>query len=120
MKEGWMKNDKAWMKNDEGWKMNDEGWWFQAVEGFCFRTHERTDICDCRVAFATEKRIIFLDCSKMSLIDKNQTLSKNLYLKYSSRAALLLKNIYLLAWKKSLYHCHNRYIGSYSKINYLS
>ena len=53
MKEGWMKNDKAWMKNDEGWKMNDEGWWFQAVEGVCFRTHERADICDCRVAFAT-------------------------------------------------------------------
>ena len=26
-----------------------------------------------------KKRIIFLDCSKMSLIDKNQTLSKNLY-----------------------------------------
>jgi len=58
MKEGWMKNDEGWMKNDEGWKMNDEGWWFQAVEGFCFktdrRTNERTDICDCRVAFATE------------------------------------------------------------------
>ena len=23
--------------------MNDEGWWFQAVEGFCRRTDERTD-----------------------------------------------------------------------------
>ena len=59
MKEGWMKNDEKLLKNDEGWKMNDEGWWFQAVEGFCFktngRTNERTDICDCRVAFATEK-----------------------------------------------------------------
>ena len=42
------------MKDDEGWKMNDDGWWFQAVEGFCFMTDERTDICDCRVAFATE------------------------------------------------------------------
>ena len=63
--EGWMKNDKVWMKNDEGWKKNDEGWkkndegwWFQAVEGFCFRmdkrTNERTDICNCRVAFATQ------------------------------------------------------------------
>ena len=41
--EGWMKNDKVWMKNDEGWKMKDEGWWFQAVEGFCFRTDERMD-----------------------------------------------------------------------------
>ena len=38
-----MKNDEGWMKNDEGWKMNDEGWWFQAVEGFCFQTDERTD-----------------------------------------------------------------------------
>ena len=39
--------------------MKDEGWWFQVVEGFCFktdrRTNEQTDICDCRVAFATEK-----------------------------------------------------------------
>ena len=35
--------------------MNDEGWWFQAVEGFCFMTDWQTDnICDCRVAFATE------------------------------------------------------------------
>ena len=31
------------MKNDEGCKMNDEGWWFQAVEGFCFRTDRRTN-----------------------------------------------------------------------------
>ena len=59
--EGWMKNDEGWMKNDEGWRkndewwgMNDEGWWFQAVEGFCRRMDKRTDICDCRVTFATE------------------------------------------------------------------
>ena len=62
MKEGWIKIDEEWMKNDEGWMKNDEGsgmndeeWWFQAVEGFCRRTDGRTDICDCRVAFATEK-----------------------------------------------------------------
>ena len=57
--EGWMENDEGWMNNDEGWKLNDEGWWFIAVEGSWFmtdkRTDERTDICDCRVAFATEK-----------------------------------------------------------------
>ena len=53
MKEGWMKNDKGWMKDDEGWMKNEEGWWFQAVEGFWWRTNKRTDICDCRVAFAT-------------------------------------------------------------------
>ena len=49
-----MKNGEGWMKDDEGWKMNDDGWWFQAVEGFCFMTDERTDICNCRVAFVTE------------------------------------------------------------------
>ena len=35
--------------------MSDEGWWFQAVEGFCRLIDGRTDICECRVAFATEK-----------------------------------------------------------------
>ena len=59
MKEGRMKSDEGWMKNDERWRMNDAVWWFQAVEGFCWqtdiRTNKQTDICDCRVAFATEK-----------------------------------------------------------------
>ena len=58
MKEGWIKNDEERIKDDKGWMMNDEGWWCQAVEGFCRQTdrqtNERTDICDCRVAFATE------------------------------------------------------------------
>ena len=45
------------MMKDEWWRMNDEGWWFQAVEGFCRQTDGRTDICDCRVAFATEKMV---------------------------------------------------------------
>ena len=53
-----MKSDEGWMKNDERWRMNDAVWWFQAVEGFWFmtdgQTNKRTDICDCRVAFATE------------------------------------------------------------------
>ena len=57
-----MKNDEGWMKNDVGWKMNDEERWFQAVEGFGFMTDEWTDrqtyICDCRVAFMTEKAIL--------------------------------------------------------------
>ena len=43
IKEGWMKNDKGWMKDDEGWMKNEEGWWFQAVEGFCFKTFSRED-----------------------------------------------------------------------------
>ena len=53
--EGWMNYDEGWMNYDEEWMKNDEGWWFQAVEGFCRLTDRRTDIFDCRVAFATEK-----------------------------------------------------------------
>ena len=54
MKQGWMKN------NDEWWRMNDEGWCFQAAEGFWLQTDRQTEICDCRVAFATEKGITLL------------------------------------------------------------
>ena len=51
---------ELWMKNYEGWRMNDDGCWFQAVEGFCRLTDKLTDgqtnrLCDCRVAFLTEK-----------------------------------------------------------------
>ena len=42
-----------WLKNDD-WKKNDEGWWFQAVEVFSWQTD---NICECRVAFATEKKL---------------------------------------------------------------
>ena len=70
MKEGWMKNDEWWMMNDEGWMKNDEGWWFLAFEGFWFmtdkQTNKRTDICECRVAFATEKRGFTLVCSNVT------------------------------------------------------
>ena len=38
-----IEDDEGWMKNDEGWMKIDEGWWFQAVEGFCRQTDERTD-----------------------------------------------------------------------------
>ena len=55
IKDEWrMMKDEGWRKNDEWWGMNDEGWWFQAVEGFCRRMDKQTDICDCRVTFATE------------------------------------------------------------------
>ena len=41
----------------EGWMKNDEWWRF---DGFCKQTNGQkngqTDICDCRVAFATEKK----------------------------------------------------------------
>ena len=63
-------NDESWKVKDEGWKMTDEGWrmkverWRKNVERWRIKveggfedgqTDERTDICDCRVAFATEK-----------------------------------------------------------------
>ena len=51
----WRKDEWRMIKNDEGWWRLSEEWWFQDVGGFCFRTDRQTDICDCRVAFATEK-----------------------------------------------------------------
>ena len=56
MKEGWMKNDEGWMK-DEEWRMKDDEEWiikdddFKLLRGF---DDGLTDICDCRVAFATD------------------------------------------------------------------
>ena len=50
------KKDEWWSLNDEGWIMNHEGW----IEGFCWQIDKLTDICDCRVAFATEKWIRLL------------------------------------------------------------
>ena len=45
---------EGWMKNDEGWKMKDDD--FKLLKGFAlWQTNGRTDICNCRVAFATEK-----------------------------------------------------------------
>ena len=56
--EGWMMKVEWWrmkvegcMMKDEGLKMKDEGF-----GGFDNRQTDRwTDICDCRVAFVTEK-----------------------------------------------------------------
>ena len=53
MKEGWMKNDEGWMKIDEGW-MNEECWMMISSCWGVLLYDPRTDICDCRVAFATE------------------------------------------------------------------
>ena len=51
MKEGWMKNDDGWMmKDDDFYLLRGFGLW--QTNG---RTNEQTDICECRVAFATEK-----------------------------------------------------------------
>ena len=44
---------ERWMKNNEGWMMKDDD--FKLLRGFADgQANERTDICDCRVAFATE------------------------------------------------------------------
>ena len=67
MNEGWMKDEwrmnEEWMKNE--WRMNEE-WWgmmyecWRMVISSCLRgfgdwlTDKQTDICECRVTFATE------------------------------------------------------------------
>ena len=51
MKEGWMKNDEGWMKNDEWWMLILSCWRVLLSDG---QTNRRTDIYDCKVAFATE------------------------------------------------------------------
>ena len=58
--EGWRLKNKGWMMKDKGWMMKDrldddlfEG--FKLLRGFDDRL---TDICECKVAFATEKIII--------------------------------------------------------------
>ena len=49
----WMKDEWRTM-NFEGWMMKDDD--FKLLRGFCdWQTDEQTDICECRVAFATEK-----------------------------------------------------------------
>ena len=62
----WRRDEWRVMK-DEWRMMKDEGWMmqyddFKLLRGFDLwrtdrRTNERTDICDCRVAFATEKQV---------------------------------------------------------------
>ena len=45
--------NEEWMKNDEGWMLKDDD--FKLLRGFAdWLTDEQTDICECRVAFATE------------------------------------------------------------------
>ena len=61
--EGLKMNDESWKMKDERWRMKVERWrnnaerWRIMVEGGFEDglTDKQTDICDCRVAFATEK-----------------------------------------------------------------
>ena len=58
MKDEWrmIKNDEGWMK-DEWRMMKDDD--FKLLKGFALgQTNKQTDICDCRVAFATWKSLI--------------------------------------------------------------
>ena len=58
-KDEWRMTKDDWrMMKDERWRMDDDD--FKLLKGFALRltdrrTDRRTDICDCRVAFATEK-----------------------------------------------------------------
>ena len=54
-KDEWRMMENEWrMMKDEGWRMKDDD--FKLLRGFDNgQTNRRTDICDCRVAFATEK-----------------------------------------------------------------
>ena len=54
--EGWKMKDEGRKMKDEGWKIKDEGWKMknEGWRGFCRQMDGRTDICDCRIAFATE------------------------------------------------------------------
>ena len=48
-----MMKDEWKMMKDEGWRMKDDD--FKLLRGFAdWQTNKRTDICECRVAFATE------------------------------------------------------------------
>ena len=54
-----MMKDEWRMIKDEGWMMQYDD--FKLLRGFdLWQTDERTDICDCRVAFATENVAIAL------------------------------------------------------------
>ena len=68
MMEGWMMNDTdEWRMNEEWWRMKNE-WWRMMISS-CWQTDEptnrRRDICENRVAFATEK-----NNPNKSLLDK--------------------------------------------------
>ena len=63
MKEGWMKDDEWWM-------MNEEWYDFKLLRGFADRqtdeqtneqTNGQTDIGDCRVTFATENSLSYVE-----------------------------------------------------------
>ena len=50
-------NEEWWMLKDEGWRMMISSCWGVSVTDRQMnkQTNEHTDICECRVAFATEK-----------------------------------------------------------------
>ena len=51
---------EGWIKNAEGWRMKDDD--FKLFRGFA---DEQTDICRCRVTFATEKKGFNLELTEI-------------------------------------------------------
>ena len=46
---------EGWMKNDECWSMMISSCWGVLWRWTDRQTNKQTDLCECRVAFATEK-----------------------------------------------------------------
>ena len=73
MNEGWMKDEWRMMKDEECIMKDDD---FKLLRGFGYGL---TDICDCRVAFATENCIFYDIWQKgRGSKDQNQISEKNL------------------------------------------
>ena len=110
-----MKNDEGWMKDewemmkDEGCVMKDEG--FKLLRGFAswqtdWRTNKRMDICECRVAFATENQITthvlilshkFSSCFDTGNLCKNyQVYILDVFWQISSCKSVFLPYLYFL------------------------
>ena len=78
--------------NEEWWRMKDEGW--RMMISSCWRVllyDRRTDICDCRVAFATENESHLQQdtLSKMSIFSVAKA---TLQLQMSVRSCVLKQN----------------------------
>ena len=83
-------NEEWWMMKDEWWRMNEEWWmikneWWRMMISSCWgvliydgqtdgRTNKWMDICDCRVAFATENGAVNLEINNKVFIMVRNTI----------------------------------------------
>ena len=83
-----MINEEWWMLKDEWWKMMISSCWGVSVTDRQMnkQTNEHTDICECRVAFATENLLWInvddiskLTCDHDLYVLRNLHVSWNLY-----------------------------------------